>query len=205
MTSRELTFEDVRALDACDPLSSFRSRFHLPKGIVYFDGHSLGPLPEHASRKVDRLVVHQWGERLIRSWNEANWIDAPQRIGAKIAPIIGAGIDEVIVADSTSVNLFKLLLAAAKLSDRSTILTEAGNFSSDIYIAAAAANLMGKRFETVDRSDICSRIGPDTNLVLLTHVHFRNSERFPMKELTSHARELGARVIWDLSHSAGAV
>lgn len=205
MTSRSITFDDVQALDARDPLRSFRSRFRLPEGVSYFDGHSLGPLTAAAAPAVERLVVHQWGERLIRSWNEADWIGAPQRIGAKIAPIIGARTDEVIVADSTSVNLFKLLVAAAKLSNRTTILTEAGNFPTDAYIAAAAADLMGLRFEAVGRSDIVTRIGEDTNLVLLTHVHFRNSERFDMKGLTSAAREAGARIIWDLSHSAGAV
>jgi kynureninase len=205
MNNRPLTFDDVQALDASDSLSAFRGRFRIPNGVSYFDGHSLGPLPNKAGPTVQQLVEQQWGERLIRSWNEAGWIDAPQRIGAKIAPIIGARTDEVIVADSTSVNLFKLLVAAAKLSDRPTILTEAGNFHTDVYIAAAAANLMGLRFEAVGRSEIPARIGSDTNLVLLTHVHFRNSERYNLKDLTSAARDAGARVIWDLSHSAGAV
>jgi kynureninase len=205
MTSRALNFDDVQAKDISDPLGSFRGRFHLPEGLSYFDGHSLGALPLQASPAIQDVVQQQWGERLIRSWNEAGWIDAPQRIGAKIAPIIGAEPDEVIVADSTSVNLFKLVVAAAKLSDRPTILTEAGNFHTDLYIAAAAANLLGLRFESVERSAIPRRIDSDTNLVLLTHVHFRNSERFDMHELTSSARKAGAKVIWDLSHSAGAV
>ena len=205
MTSRSVTFEDVQALDANDPLGSLRRRFRLPDGVSYFDGHSLGPLTAAAPLTVERTVVHQWGERLIRSWNEADWISAPQTIGAKIAPIIGARTDEVIVADSTSVNLFKLLVATAKLSNRPTILTEAGNFHTDVYIAAAAAELLGLRFESVDRADIPKRTGQDTNLILLTHVHFRNSERFDIKALTSAAREAGARIIWDLSHSAGAV
>ncbi len=205
MSSRPLTFYDVQALDASDALRSFRGRFRLPEGVSYFDGHSLGPLPVKSVPTVHQLVEQQWGERLIRSWNEAGWIDAPQRIGAKIAPIIGARADEVIVADSTSVNLFKLLVAAAKLSERSTILTEAGNFHTDVYIAAAAANLMGLRFEAVERSELPGRIGSDTNLVVLTHVHFKNSERYNLKNLTSAARDAGARVIWDLSHSAGAV
>ncbi len=205
MTGRSPTLDDVQALDASDPLASFRRRFLLPEGVRYFDGHSLGPLTTGALPAVHQLVLHQWGERLIRSWNEADWIGAPQRIGAKIAPIIGARSDEVIVADSTSVNLFKLLVAAAKLSNRSTILTEAGNFPTDVYIATAAADLMGLRLEAVDRSEIVKRMGQDTNLVLLTHVHFRDSERFDMKDLTIAAREAGARIVWDLSHSAGAV
>lgn len=205
MTGRSINLDDVQAMDASDPLRSFRERFHLPEGVSYFDGHSLGALPTQASPTIHDLVERQWGERLIRSWNEAGWIDAPQRIGAKIAPIIGARPDEVIVADSTSVNLFKLLIAAARLSDRPTILTEAGNFHTDLYIAAAAADLMGLRFESVERSEIARRIGPDTNLVLLTHVHFRNSERYDIRALTALAREAGASVVWDLSHSAGAV
>jgi kynureninase len=205
MPSRSQTLEDVRKLDACDPLGALRQRFQLPDDVSYFDGHSLGPLPKAAVPALHKVVEQQWGERLIRSWNEAGWIDLPARLGAKIAHIIGAAPDEVTVADSTSVNLFKLLIAAAKLSDRSTILTEAGNFHTDVYIAAAAADLMGLRFEAVERSELLEHIRPDTNLVLLTHVHFRNSERFDMKAVTSAAREAGAKVIWDLSHSAGAV
>lgn len=205
MTRPSLSLDEVRALDASDPLRALRDRFLLPDGVRYFDGHSLGPLPRQAVSDVEQLVGHQWGERLIRSWNEAGWIDSPRRLGAKIAGIIGAEPDEVIVADSTSVNLFKLLAAAAKLSRRPTILTESGNFHTDIYIAGGAAEMMGLRLETVQRSEVLGRIGPDTNLVLLTHVHFRNSERFDMAAMTSAAREAGARIVWDLSHSAGAV
>jgi kynureninase len=182
-----------------------RSRFRLPEGVHYFDGHSLGPLSREVQPALDDLIEHQWGKRLIRSWNEAGWIDAPARIGAKVAPLIGARADEVIVADSTSVNLFKLLAAAAKLSDRGTILTEAGNFHSDLYVAEGVAELLGLRLKVAERSQVAGRIGPDTNLVLLTHVHFLSSERFDMRDLTSAAREAGARIVWDLSHSAGAV
>lgn len=205
MTHPARTLHDVRALDASDPLRSVRNRFRLPEGVHYFDGHSLGPLSSEVQPALDHLIEHQWGNRLIRSWNEAGWIEAPARIGAKIAPLIGAQADEVIVADSTSVNLFKLLAAAAKLSDRTTILTEAGNFHSDLYVAEGAAELLGLRLEAVDRSQVAERIGPDTNLVLLTHVHFMSSERFNMRDLTSAAHEAGARIVWDLSHSAGAV
>ena len=205
MTRRLHTLEDVRALDASDPLKALRSRFRLPDGVHYFDGHSLGPLPEQAGPVVEQLVEKQWGERLIRSWNEAGWIDAPRRIGAKIARIIGAKPHEVIVADSTSVNLFKLLAAAAKLSDRPAVLSESGNFHTDLYVAGGVAEIMGLRLEAVDRSKIAERIGRDTNLVLLTHVHFRSSERFDMARMTAAAREAGARIVWDLSHSAGAV
>lgn len=200
-----VSIREVQEMDACDPLAAIRQRFDLPVGISYFDGHSLGPLAANARSRVDQVVAEEWGVRLIRSWNEANWIHAPQRIGAKIAPIIGAQADEVIVADSTSVNLFKLIVSAARVSNRPTILTEAGNFHTDVYIAAAAADLSGLRFEAVERSDLPQRISSDTNLVVLTHVHFRDSSRFDMEALTSAARTAGATMIWDLSHSAGAV
>lgn len=199
------TLDQVRALDASDPLRSFRARFQLPDGVRYFDGHSLGPLPEQVQPTLDRLVQQQWGERLIRSWNEAGWIDAPSRIGVKIAPFIGANANEVIVADSTSINLFKLLAASAKLSDRKTILTEAGNFHSDLYVAEGVAELLGMRLEVVQRSQVSERIGSDTAVVLLTHVHYLSAERFDMKAMTAAAHDAGARIVWDLSHSAGAV
>ena len=205
MTRHSYSLEDVRALDSTDPLKVFRDRFRLPEGVRYFDGHSLGPLPVEAGPRTEQLVNQQWGERLIRSWNEAGWIDAPRRIGSKIARIIGARPHEVIVADSTSVNLFKLLASAASLSDRPTILTETGNFHTDLYIAGGVAEMMGLRLEAVDRSEIAERIGADTNIVLLTHVHFRSSERFDMARMTAAAHGAGARIVWDLSHSAGAV
>lgn len=205
MNRRSPTLDNAQQLDAADPVRELRGRFHLPDGVRYFDGHSLGPLPKQAGPMLEQLVERQWGERLIRSWNEAGWIEAPRRVGAKIAALIGAKADEVIVADSTSVNLFKLLGAAAQMSDRRTILTEAGNFQTDVYVAGGVADLLGLRLEVADRADIIDRIGPDTSLVLLTHVHYRTAERFDMERITSLAREAGALVLWDLSHSAGAV
>lgn len=205
MTGPIISLEQARTADAVDPIRPLRDRFHLPEGVRYFDGHSLGPLPTQTSRTVDELMASQWGERLIRSWNEASWIDAPRRVGAKIAALIGALPNEVIVADSTSVNLFKLLTAAAQVSDRRTILTEAGNFRTDIYIAGGVADLLGLHLETADRAEILEQIGAETNLVLLTHVHYRTSERFDIERVMGLAREAGARVVWDFSHSAGAV
>ena len=120
--------DEARALDAADPLRAFRDRFVVPEGLDYLDGNSLGVLPKATAPRQRDLVEREWGERLIRSWNEAGWIEAPQRIGAKIASLIGARPHEVIVADSTSVNLYKLLVAAARLSDRPVLLSEAGNF-----------------------------------------------------------------------------
>ena len=200
-----MTLEEARALDAADPLRACRDRFVIPDGLVYLDGNSLGALPGGAAERQRAVVERDWGERLIRSWNEAGWIDAPQRAGAGIARLIGAGPHEVIVADSTSVNLYKLLVGAAKLSGRPALLTEAGNFHTDLHIAGGAAELTGLRLDIAPRGEIEARIGEDTNLLLLTHVHYKTSDRFDMAAVTARAREAGALTIWDLSHSAGAV
>jgi len=198
--------DEVRALDAADPLRHCRERFFLPEGVIYLDGNSLGALPMAAVGRSREVVEAEWGEELIRSWNSRGWIDAPQRVGAKIAPLIGAKPHEVIVADSTSVNLFKLIVAAAALSpERSVLLSEAGNFHTDLHIASGAAELARLRLDVAPREEIETRIGPETNLLLLTHVHFKAGFRFDMENVTAKAKAAGARVIWDLSHSAGAV
>jgi kynureninase len=199
------TLDHVRALDSADPLRRFRDRFVLPEGLIYLDGNSLGALPKAAIPRQRELVEEEWGSELIRSWNSRGWIEAPQRIGAKIAALIGARPNEVIVADSTSVNLFKLIVAAAGLSDRPSLLTEAGNFHTDLHIASGAAELTGLRLDIAPRAEIEARIGPETNLLLLTHVHYKSADRFDMGEVTARARAAGALTLWDLSHSAGAV
>jgi kynureninase len=200
-----MTLDEARGLDAADPLRPLRERFVIPEGLIYLDGNSLGVLPRATADRQRQVVEREWGERLIRSWNEAGWIEAPQRIGAKIAKLIGAKPNEVIVADSTSVNLFKLLVAAAALSDRPTLLTEAGNFHTDLHIASGAAELTGLRLHIAPRDEIEGRIGPDTNLLLLTHVHYKSAARFDMAGVTARAKAAGALTLWDLSHSAGAV
>lgn len=199
------TLAEAKAADAADPLRRFRDRFLLPDDVIYLDGNSLGPLPRGTAARQQEMVTKEWGDGLIRSWNTHDWIGLPQRVGAKIAPLIGAKPHEVIVADSTSVNLFKLLLAAARLSDRPAILSESGNFHTDLHIAAGAAEAMGKRLDIVARGEVERRIGKDTNLVLLTHVHYKTAERFDMAAVTARAKKAGASVIWDLSHSVGAV
>lgn len=200
-----VTLSDARALDAADPLATFRDRFVLPEGVIYLDGNSLGALPRATAERQQQVVRHEWGERLIRSWNGSGWIEAPQRVGARVAALIGAKPHEVIVADSTSVNLFKLLVAAGRLSDRPAILSEAGNFHTDLHIAAGAAELLGKRLDIAPRADIEARVGADTALLLLTHVHYKSGERFDMAAVTAHARAAGVITLWDLSHSVGAV
>ena len=196
---------EARALDAADSLRGLRDRFVLPEGLIYLDGNSLGPLPKAAAARLDAVVAEEWGEGLIRSWNAHDWIGMPQRVGAKVAPLIGARPHEVIVADSTSVNLFKLLVAAARLSERRTLLSEAGNFHTDLHIAAGVADLLGLELDIAPRDRVEARIGVDTNLVLLTHVHYKTAARFDMAAITARAKEAGATTIWDLSHSAGAV
>ncbi|HEX8580202.1 MAG TPA: kynureninase [Allosphingosinicella sp.] len=197
---------EARALDAADPLRPYRDRFALPDGILYLDGNSLGALPKATIARQRNVVEEEWGSELIRSWNSRGWIDAPGRIGAKIARLIGARPIEVIVADSVSVNLFKLLVAAAKLSpDRPQILSEGGNFHTDLHIASGAAELTGMRLDIVDREALDAAIGAETNLLLLTHVHFKAGSRFNMAKVTARAKAAGALTLWDLSHSAGAV
>jgi len=199
------TLAEAKAADAADPLRRYRERFHLPEGLVYLDGNSLGPLPKAAVAKLDAVVREEWGEELIRSWNSRDWIGAPQRVGARIAGLIGAKPNEVIVADSTSVNLFKLLVAAARLSDRKTLLSESGNFHTDLHIASGVADLLGLTLDIAPRGEVEARIGADTNLLLLTHVHYKTAERFDMAAVTARAKKAGATTVWDLSHSVGAV
>jgi kynureninase len=200
------TLADVRALDAADKLRPFRDRFVIPEGLIYLDGNSLGVLPRAAIAKARTVVEEEWGSELIRSWNSRGWIEAPQRIGAKIAALIGARPHEVIVADSVSVNLFKLIVAAAPLSpDRKGLLSESGNFHTDLHIAGGAAELAGLTLDVMARDDLDARIGADTNLLMLTHVHFKAGYRFDMAAVTARASAAGARTIWDLSHSVGAV
>jgi kynureninase len=203
----KLDLQAAQARDATDPLAHCRDRFVLPEGIIYLDGNSLGVLPKKTIARTSETVLHEWGHSLIRSWNDHGWIEAPQRIGAKIAKLIGAKPHEVIVADSVSVNLFKLICAAAPLSPgRHVLLTEAGNFHTDLHIASGAAELMpNMRLEIVERSAIENAIGTDTNLLLLTHVHYKSGERFDMAATTAQAKAAGALTLWDLSHSVGAV
>ncbi len=202
-----VTLEEVRSWDGADPLRGFRDRFVLPPGVTYLDGNSLGPLPRAAKDRLTAAVEEEWGIGLIRSWNDADWIGAPARVGGKIAGLIGASAHEVVAADSTSVNLFKLLAAAlASRPDRRVILTESGNFPTDLYIAQGVAScLPGVEVRAVAREAVEGSLDADVAVVLLTHVHYKTAERWDMAAITARAHEVGALALWDLSHSAGAV
>ncbi|MCA0374377.1 MAG: kynureninase [Gemmatimonadetes bacterium] len=199
---------DIAALDLADPLAPFRARFALPDGVLYLDGNSLGALPVATGERVQQALQHEWGTGLIRSWNSADWIGAPQRVGGKIARLIGAQPHEVVVADSTSANLFKLIVAALQASPaRRTVLSEPGNFPTDLYMIESALATVGgdRRLVLAPRAELAAHIDDDTALVLLTHVHYKTAEMHDMAAVTAAAHARGALVLWDLSHSVGAV
>ena len=199
---------DVAALDAADALAPYRDRFALPEGVIYLDGNSLGALPKDTPDRVARVMHEEWGTGLIRSWNSADWIGAPQRVGGKIARLVGAEAHEVVVADSTSVNLHKLIVAAlGAQTGRRTVLSEPGNFPTDLYMVETAIATLdtGHRLELAPRDEIVSRITEDTALVMLTHVHYKTADVYDMATITAAAHAKGALVLWDLSHSVGAL
>ena len=202
------TREALAAMDAEDPLAPLRERFDLPD-LIYLDGNSLGPLPRAARERVRRCVDTEWGRDLIASWNKAGWIDLPRTTGAKIAALIGAEPDAVRVADSTSVNLFKVLAAALRLRpERRRIVSQRGNFPTDLYTAEGLTALMGDGHELhlVDEPDgIEDAITDDTAVVMLTHVDYRTGRMLDMGAVTRVAHAAGALAVWDLAHSAGAV
>ena len=201
-----MTFAEAQKLDAADPLAFARERFRLPNGITYLDGNSLGALPVATASALSRTAEREWGDGLITSWNKHGWIDAPGRIAAKLAPIVGAKPNELLVADSTSVCLFKLLAAAlAARPGRTTIVTERRNFPTDLYVAQGLADLLpGTELRTVDRADLGTAIGDDTAVLYLTHTDYCSGERHDMRALNEVAHAKGALTLWDLSHSAGA-
>ena len=199
-------------LDAADPLASFRERFALPDGVVYLDGNSLGALPRATSAHVERVIAEEWGTGLIRSWNAAGWFDKPLVLGDRIAPLIGAGTGEVVLGDSTSASLFQVAMAAARLRpDRRVIVSERGNFPTDLYILesvqalAGAAEPLERRLIADDGPGLDEVLGDDVAVVVLTHVNYRTGRMYDMVEVTRRVHEAGAIMVWDLCHSVGAV
>ena len=212
------TRSDCLALDAADPLAPLRAQFSLARadqqGVIYLDGNSLGALPAATAARVAAVADEEWGVGLIRSWNTAGWIDLGQRIGDKIASLIGAGPSEVVVADSTSINLYKILSAAMVISVVQTrspasvrlqILSERTNFPTDLYIAETLAREHGFELVLADADDLLAKLDDCVAILLLTHVNYRTGRMHRMTDLTTAAHAAGALVVWDLAHSAGAV
>ncbi|MEO8938875.1 MAG: kynureninase [Burkholderiaceae bacterium] len=211
------TRDDCVALDAVDPIGALRDQFSLPEHMIYLDGNSLGALPRATAARVADVVTREWGRDLIDSWNSAGWIDAPRRAGDALAPLIGARAGEVAVADSTSINLFKVLTVAMRLAAdhdpvRKVVVSETDNFPTDLYIAEGVLGQGGGSLSLVPatpgdvRTDaIVAALGPTTAVLMLTHVNYRSGAMHDMKRLTQIAHEAGALVVWDLAHSAGAV
>lgn len=198
--------DEAARLDAADPLADARARFLIDDDLAYLDGNSLGALPKATPGRVAEVVRGEWGEGLISSWNAAGWIELPQRVGAKIAPLVGAQPHEVVVADSVSVNLFKLISAAlAMRPGRKVVLSEPGNFPTDLYMIEGLEEQGLAERRLAERDRIESALGGDVALLLLTHVHYKTGEMFDMARLTKAAHDAGALVLWDLSHSVGAV
>jgi kynureninase len=215
MTNLALDSDYALRLDAADPLTAFRERFVIDDpDLIYLDGNSLGRLPCATTERLSEVIDYEWGERLVRGWNEG-WFEAPRRIGGKIARLLGAAEDEVILADSTSVNLFKLAIAAVQARPgRRTILTDDLNFPSDLYVLQGLAKLVsGLQVRVVPSADgvhgpvvaLCAAIDEDTALVTLSHTAFKSGYTYDMAAVTTAAHRAGALVLWDLSHSAGAV
>ncbi len=198
--------EQASALDAQDDLRKYRARFELPEGVTYLDGNSLGALPKQTQARLADVIAREWGQDLIRSWNTADWINFPQRVGAKIAPLIGAQADEVIACDSVSVNLTKLIGGALKMqSGRKVVLSEPGNFPTDLYMIEGLAEQGMAEQRVAQREHLIEALDEDVALLLLTHVHYKTGAMFDMAALTKAAHDAGALVLWDLSHSGGAV
>lgn len=205
-----MTRADAAALDAADPLAPLREQFDLPEGVIYLDGNSLGVLPRATAARVQQVVKDEWGVGLIRSWNSAHWMDLPARIGDKIARLVGASAGEVVCADSTSVNLFKVLSAAlhivkADSPGRRVILSERSNFPTDLYIAESLAREHGFELQLAEADELPVLLNERTAVLMLTHVNYRTGRMHDMAALTQAAHAAGALTIWDLAHSAGAV
>jgi kynureninase len=214
-----MTRDDCMARDAADPLAAQRAAFVLPPGVIYLDGNSLGALPFATAERVQQVVQQEWGNGMIRSWNAAGWIDLPVRVGEKIARLIGAAPGQVICADSTSINLFKVLATALKMQERRSqgrtperrvILSERGNFPTDLYMAQGLVDLVGSHYELrlVDFAEVSAaleQLNERVAVLMLTHVNFHSGAMHDMAALTTQAQAKGALTVWDLAHSAGAV
>lgn len=213
----DITKEYAQNLDRQDPLAKFREQFsYSDPELIYMDGNSLGRLPRQTVDRLARVIHEEWGDKLIRSWG-AGWFDAPIRIGEKIAKIVGAGPGQVAISDSTTINLYKLSMAALLINpDRKIILTDTPNFPTDLYVLQGCNRVLGGKYQiemlpvgpdgiTMDLQTVLNAIDENTALVSLSHVHFKSGFLYEAKTITRHCHQKGALVLWDLSHSAGAV
>ncbi len=203
----QLTRDQIVRRDIEDPLADRRQRFSLNPGEIYLDGNSLGALVTSVGPRMERAVRDEWGRGQIRSWNDAGWYPAPLRVGATIAGLVGAKPHEVVVCDSISVNLFKVLVAALRMRPgRPVILGELGNFPTDMYVASGVAELMGADLRCVEAADVTAAIaeaGERLAVVTLTEVNYKSGRIHDMAGITAAAHAVGALVCWDLAHSAG--
>ena len=204
------TLSDCEAKDRQDPLRSLRELFHLPEGVIYLDGNSLGVLPKATPSRVAQALNQEWGSDLIKSWNKAGWFQMPLKVGNKIARLIGAKDGEVVAADSTSINLFKVLSAALSIAkadhpEKNIVLSERTNFPTDLYIAEALCKERGYQLRLVEAEALQSALQHDVAVLMLTHVNYRTGAMLNMQAMTVAAHSVGALTVWDLAHSAGAV
>jgi kynureninase len=209
---------DCLALDQADPLARLREQFDLPEGVIYLDGNSLGARPKAALERARQVLAQEWGHDLIRSWNNAGWFDLPARLGDKLAPLLGSGPGQVVVTDTTSINLFKVLAAALRIqaesseqdatATRRVIVSERSNFPTDLYMAQGLAEWLDRGYQlrlVDDPAQLAAAVDADCAVLMLTHINYRTGNLLDMAALNHHAHNQGALTVWDLAHSAGAV
>ncbi|MFE3686288.1 kynureninase [Streptomyces sp. NPDC059095] len=203
----EVLAKKAAALDAADELAPHRDLFTLDEGVVYLDGNSLGALPRHVPARMQDVIAREWGQLRIRSWEESGWWTAPERIGDRIAPLVGAGPGTVVVGDSTSVNVFKALVAAVRMAGegRDEILVDASTFPTDGYVAQSAARMTGCQIRALAPEAIVGALGRRTAAVLVNHVDYRSGRLNDLPGMTAAIHAAGALAVWDLCHSAGAL
>ncbi len=204
------TLQDCQALDAQDPLRALRERFALPQGMIYLDGNSLGAQPKAAAARAAEVVTQEWGQDLITSWNKAGWITLPERLGNQFAPWLGVGQGELVFTDTTSINLYKVLSAAARIAredapGRKKLISERSNFPTDLYIAQSVCQEYGLELVLLEPEEIAGALQTDVAISMLTHVNYRTGAMHDMAAVTAAAHAKGILCVWDLCHSAGAV
>jgi len=205
-----LSLNTCQQMDQQDPLRGLREQFQIPPGMIYLDGNSLGVLPRATADRLQAVVQQEWGVGLIRSYNTAQWFEQPHILGERIAPWLGAGAGEVVVTDTTSVNLFKVLsmamaMAAQDHSGQRVLLSERGNFPTDLYMAESLCAQHGWQLRCVEAAQLAQHLTTDVGVLMLTHVNYRTGSMWDMAHWSEAAHAVGALAVWDLAHSAGAV